>query len=444
MRMKNVIAFTAVLTAITAMAVPFSANAEGTYTDLRAAVSKDSMSFDKYLVMDVNANVPNVSFDFSIEKYNSTQEENAVMKEASDGNLAVINGVTAQLDFEDSTVTFAQGEETVKEVSDNAADDVWQDDTLGNEKYVKKKLTLDFSKVQFTEPGVYRYLITETGTHQGVTNDIDVPDAENATFRTLDVYVEDYKDYYDTLTDKTGYAEPDGKQLFIANYVLYEGKQDTAPSASAETADGKSTGYTNAYASYDLTFSKTVTGNQGSKDKYFAFTLEISNAVEGTVYDVSYAADDDEFTKDGNADVKISANPNHATTCIATDVEQPASLKVEENGTVKQVFYLQHGQSIAVRGLAEGTKYTITEEAEDYTPTVDVNNEKAIVSGTVVSSDTAGINADTIVQYTNDRSGVIPTGVLSTVAGSAGLVAVGILGIAGGALYLKKKKSEEA
>ena len=382
-----------------------------------AADADDGFEFEKDLVIPADAEVPEATFSYSVAP--------GAAVDAGTGTAKVLAGV---------------GTPTIEDVEYAAGETASADMTLtteGENKIATKKAQVDFSACEFTEPGIYRYIVTESGDNQGITNDPILT-------RTLDVYVEDYKDYYDTLTDKTGYAEPDGKQLFIANYVLYEGKQDTAPSASAETADGKSTGYTNAYASYDLTFSKTVTGNQGSKDKYFAFTLEISNAVEGTVYDVSYTADDDEFTKDGNADVKISANPNHATTCIATDVEQPASLKVEENGTVKQVFYLQHGQSIAVRGLAEGTKYTITEEAEDYTPTVDVNNEKAIVSGTVVSSDTAGIHADTIVQYTNDRSGVIPTGVLSTVAGSAGLVAVGILGIAGGALYLKKKKSEEA
>ena len=48
----------------------------------------------------------------------------------------------------------------------------------------------------------------------------------------------------------------------------------------------KDKGFTNEYATQDLTFSKTVTGNQGSREKYFQFTVKISNAVAGTKYDV--------------------------------------------------------------------------------------------------------------------------------------------------------------
>lgn len=242
--------------------------------------------------------------------------------------------------------------------------------------------------------------------------------------------------------------------------MLYEGKHDAAPSATAATTTNKSSSYTNAYTSYDLSFSKTVTGNQGSKDKYFAFTVEISGAVAGTVYDVSYADDDNANTTDGNADTTISANPNSATTCITSNVTQPTALTVGNDGTVTQVFYLQHGQSIAIRGLAEGTSYTITEDPEDYsdsatvtgdTKTQDKTNtgtEKEPVMGSDISysnhqiADTY-ISGDTVAAFTNDRSGAIPTGILTTVAGSLGIVVLGIAGIAGGAVYLKKKKSEE-
>ena len=44
----------------------------------------------------------------------------------------------------------------------------------------------------------------------------------------------------------------------------------------------KDKGFTNEYATQDLTFSKTVTGNQGSREKYSQFTVKISNAVAGT------------------------------------------------------------------------------------------------------------------------------------------------------------------
>ena len=483
-RFGAIIASAAVIASLAA--VPMSASAAGTTytpgltdaTDGTNPVSNNVTMIDKYLVMDVNANVPNASFDFSIAPYDSNAAEKAVITPASGSNLAVINGVTAQtsgtLDFKANdaantgsatagVVSFVQSNTntTVTEGATGADTAVvWQDATVGNEKYAKKTLTLDFSTVQFTEPGVYRYLITETGSNQGVTNDTGVPASGQNTYRTLDVYVEDYADYYAKLADNSGYTATNGKQLFIAGYVLYEGKHSDAPSATAASTTNKSSSYTNAYTSYDLTFSKTVTGNQGSKDKYFAFTVEISGAVEGTVYDVSYADDNNANTTDGNADATISADPNSATTCITSNVTQPAALTVGADGTVTQVFYLQHGQSIAIRGLAEGTSYTITEAPEDYsdsaTVTGDTKTQDKTNTGTeeepVMGSDISYsnhqiadtyISGDTVAAFTNDRSGTIPTGILTTVAGSLGIVALGIAGVTGGMIYMKKKKSED-
>ncbi|MBR3630573.1 MAG: hypothetical protein IKN55_08915 [Oscillospiraceae bacterium] len=473
-------------------ALPMSAGAAGTQytpgltaaTDGTNKVSQNVTMIDKYLVMDVNANVPNASFDFSIAPYDSESDEKAVITAASGTNLAVINGVTAltdgTLDFKANdaantgsatagVVSFVQSDTntTVTEGATGADEAVvWQDNTSGNEKYAKKTLTLDFSTVQFTEPGVYRYLITETGTNQGITNDTGVTGDGQNTYRTLDVYVEDYAGYLAALEaaeagSTDGYTPVNGKELLITGYVLYEGKHDAAPSATAAEATGKSSSYTNAYASYDLSFSKTVTGNQGSKDKYFAFTVQISNAVAGTVFDVSYSDDSNDNTTDGNADVNIAANPNSATTCITTAVTQPAKLTVGADGTVSQVFYLQHGQSIAIRGLAEGTSYSITEAPEDYSDTATVTGDtktqdKTKTGGTeaepVYGSDISYsnhqiadtyISGDAEVAFTNDRSGTIPTGILTTVAGSLGIVVLGAAGVIGGALYMRKKKSEE-
>ena len=53
------------------------------------------------------------------------------------------------------------------------------------------------------------------------------------------------------------------------------------------------------------------------------------------------------------------------------------------------------------------------------------------------------ISGDTVAAFTNDRSGVIPTGILTTVAGSLGIVAVGAVGVTCGMIYMKKKKSED-
>lgn len=56
-------------------------------------------------------------------------------------------------------------------------------------------------------------------------------------------------------------------------------------------------------------------------------------------------------------------------------------------------------------------------------------------------TDTA-LTANAEVTFTNTKGGVIPTGVIVSVAGSAGIVAVGVAGVACG-LFMKKKKSDE-
>jgi len=100
-RFANLIASAAISASIAA--VPMSASAAGTLytpgltdaTDGTNPVSNNVTMIDKYLVMDVNANVPNASFDFSIAPYDSNAAEKAVITPASGSNLAVINGVTA-------------------------------------------------------------------------------------------------------------------------------------------------------------------------------------------------------------------------------------------------------------------------------------------------------------------------------------------------------------
>ena len=434
MKMKKIFAAAVSLSLVAAASAvaPVHAAAATSYSaTLATEEALTSTTLDKYLVMDADANVPNATFTFSVTpgaKIDADTEH---------GKLAVLKGIGSP-EFT-GTMTYSTADNPTDEADKGTDTPVFAtaDDTT-DEKYVKKTLTLDFSSVAFTEPGVYRYIIEETGTNQGITNGY----SDLVTKRTLDVYVEDAG-----TTD-----DSDKPQLKIAGYVMYNDEQTDAPYAEvpAEATDTvpngatKNATITNLYESYDLTFSKTVTGNQGSKDKYFAFTVLIENAVSGTIYNV--ILDD--------ATTEISANPNAATTCITDDVTQPNQITVPEGATsVSQVFYLQHGQKIEIQGLAKGTQYTITEAPEDYTPSAEASGEDVKTgdaSGTGEDIELADnamsddyMQGDAQIDFTNDRSGVIPTGVLSTVAGSIGLAAIGIAGIAGGAIYLKKKKSED-
>ena len=439
-----------------ALAIPMGASAAGTnYTPVKGSTT----TFDKYLVLDEGSNVPNVSFEYTVTA-GAAQNFNASGK-----TIAVYAGPTPEkiafsgTDITDDTTTdrkfeidFAQTDTAILEA--DKADGDYVKNLDAGEKYAKKTATLSFANVEFTEPGIYRYVITETvGDAQGITYDSD-------NTRILDVYVED-------VTPTNG-----EKTLTVSKYILHatadtitinettygsNGEVTSGTSTQTpgvETSDYKSQGFTNEYSSYDLTFSKTVTGNQGSKDKYFAFTVAISGAVEGTVFDVSYADDDNPNTTDGNADTTISANPNSATTCITENVTQPGKLTVRADGTVSQVFYLQHGQKIAIRGLAKGTSYTITEAPEDYVPSAaatgadkKTNDATADSQTDIVLNNNAMadnyIQGDAVIDYTNNRAGTIPTGVLLSVAAPAGVGAVMLGGIAYLLLKNKRRRDEE-
>lgn len=382
------------------------------------STTNHSTTIEKDLVMPKDANVPNATFNFTIAPGTAIA--------ATDTSLAVKAGPTASGKPSVSSVTFAPTDST----TNGAADDGITNDA--NKKYAKKDATIELSGVTFTEPGVYRYTITESGasTNKGITND-------SVTTKTLDVYVEN---------EESGSTN----SLKIAGYVIYDGTVTTAPkkaatnaSATAPTANGaeaqgatKDNKYINTYDTVNLTFSKTVTGNQGSRDKYFAFTVNITGATAGTKYTVDLS----------NADATPHASDSTTIDGI-TSKTNPADLTAGSDGTVTQVFYIHHGQSITIKGLAVGTGYTVSEANEEYAASLAVTGDtKTGASGSETNIETGSgktsaadtnITADTTVAYTNNLEGVIPTGVLLSATAGIVIIAAALIGLI---LFARRKK----
>lgn len=376
-------------------------------------------TFDKFLVMDSQANVPNATFTYTVTAGNAKAYDVDGKKfqvlAGVDADKITMAGVGAA-DAAANSIVFKQGDGS--DTHDTTKDEYVKDLEAGK-KYALKTATLDLSKVQFAEPGVYRYIITEDGTNQAITNDADLT-------RVLDVYVNDAS------TDTE-------KKLTIAGYVLHSNVDDEPDVAAGESfgsagayTDKKSQGFTNSYDTSDLTLRKQVTGNQASRDKYFEFTLNIDKAQPNTKYDV--IIDEADATSKTNA-ATIEANAGQANvTSITTD----------EAGKATQKFYLQHGQQVTVQGLAKDTTYAVTENTEDYKSTANTkeapvvttkaDTEAAPVNGTIVSTDlTTG--------FLNTRDGVIPTGVIMAVAPFAVVTLLGGAGVV--TMVMKKNKKEE-
>lgn len=382
-------------------------------------------TFDKFLVMDKQANVPNATFSYAVKA------GNAKAYDVNGKKFQVLAGVDADKitmagvgeGAEANKIVFKQGDNS--DTHNTTKDAYVKNLDSTKQKYALKTAELDFSAVTFKEPGVYRYIITEDDTtNQAIKNDDD-------RTRVLDVYVNDA-----STTDTDGKLT---KKLTIAGYVLHSNADDEPYVAAGEDfgsagsyTDKKSQGFTNSYDTSDLTLRKQVTGNQASRDKYFEFTLNIDKAQPNTKYDV--VIDDADATSGTNA-ATIDANARQANV---------RSITTGADGKATQKFYLQHGQQVTVQGIAKDTTYALTENTEDYkstantkdAPVVDTkaDTEAAPVTGTIESTDlTTG--------YLNTREGAIPTGVIMTVAPFA---AVTLLGAAGMVTIKMRKKEDDA
>ncbi len=332
----------------------------------------------KDLVMPSTANVPSGSFTFTIATGTAVA--------GSAGQAPISAGIGTPTIT--SSVSFSPSDTTVAGVPG--------DSTETGSKYVRKPITVDFSGVTFDEPGIFRYVITEGGSIAGVTND------ENPT-RYLDVYVVD---------------DESTNSLVIAKYALYTVENGTPTT--------KPDGYVNTYSTFDLTISKTVTGNQGSRDKYFKFHVEISGLPEGTVLDIDRS----------NCDATVASTT--ATLAAYIGEDNPGSLIANASGVAAGDFYLASSQSFEIIGIPAGADCEVTETPEDYLATYTVDSG-SVQTGDSVSVD--DIDATTVVAFTNRRSGTVPTGVaLSIIPGL--LVTQAAMGAMASVVALRKKDAE--
>lgn len=229
---------------------------ESTFT--YAGVKGGTTTFDKYLVINqpsYKATVPNVTFSFSIAP------GTAIAADAEKKTMAVYAGGDGTTSTGTPTIS-GEGKATfspddIEDIAEEAG--ATQDKTISfktesdtDESYASKMMTVDFSGVTFKEPGIYRWIITETAVNDvtGISNDDDLD-------RTLDVYVSDKNDGTGTLEVKS-YVLHEGTEAPAANAT----KESNATTIDASNTDKKSTGFTNYYDTYEIVIGKEVTGNE--------------------------------------------------------------------------------------------------------------------------------------------------------------------------------------
>ena len=425
-------------------------------------ISGSRIHLEKYLVMDDEANVPNVTFRYDIRagqaipgEYN-TAGTTVSLPVWAGNDASKVSGMPTI-----GTAKFTAGQTTFEEAQVNENDDIQNEDgsavklkdevTLasdGSQKYARSKIEVDFSNVSFNEPGIYRYVITEdrSGIYKGTGTTLAADDSiiyDDDETRILDVYV----------IDRDG-------TLVVEGYVLHNTDENgNVLENGTSQQPTKTDGFENIYVTEDLTLEKKISGNQASRDEYFEFTVKISGAIPGTVYDVvDTSADANVQTFDRTTKI------NGINTEAHTNATQ---LTVGADGTVTATFWLQGDQSLKILGLARGTAYSINEnksvlDSESYEVTAAISgdtnysdqpnspdgNGKAItlddasVSGAAsYRMDDNYIKADTTITYTNKKVGIIPTGVsLALIPGAAAAMA-GAAGLA--VLFVRKRKKDK-
>ena len=397
-----------------ALAMAPAGAAEKTYSGLVAEPTSPTIAFDKYLVMETTTQVPNATFKFTLSSVaaDATLGTTAGILEGVKYNNATsaANQVTCSFDTDSTTYTTVQGADGL------TLTDGW--------KYAKDSMTLDFSGVAFTEPGIYAYKLTEDVSGTGSA-------AIGGTERYLYVYVEDATTVDATLGEIN--------KLDIKKCIL------TTVSDSLAADIAKSKGFTNQYPACTLTFGKEVTGNQGSRDKFFKFTVKVTGAT---------ISDNDLFNVDKTYAVAEPAG-NSATTYTSDAMKAANNVNTLTGAQLKAGydFYLQDGNYITIVGIPENYNYEVTEAAEDYTGTATITAANSsldwdsTVDGADALADAASgsnISADIHTGFTNDKTGTIPTGVLMSVGP---VVIVGLI-VAGGIVFLAvrntKRKAMEA
>lgn len=246
---------------------------------------------------------------------------------------------------------------------------------------VEKTVTVDFSKVNWTAPGIYRYTITELGSgNADITNDSD-------TTRTLDVYV---------VNDGEGGYK-------IASQAMIKG---TAAPTTKGIYNSKSDGFTNSYKTYALSLKKVVDGTMGDKGRTYSFTIDF----EGPAY-------------------------------ASFDMEGQ-SIKLDAAGKGSANIELTNNNLKTIKGIPSTVKYTVVENIDKndgYTVSYTVNDTDKTSDTYATSNKNTMGTVDNAVVCTNLKNAVTPTGIAMTVAPYILMVAVaGIFAV----LFLRRRHEE--
>jgi hypothetical protein len=351
--------------------------------------------------------------------------------EDADGKTLTVNGIPIEVgpDFTTKTVSY-----TFDASCDTSTGTVKGEDVLinGTAQGVK---SFDFTELNFTSTGIYRYYITES-----IPNPADTYITYDESKYQVDLYVYSYKvlDCNDTSEDHQHtdacYKNTYGVGHIVAAKVDSNGTVEEKPDNIT---------FTNTVNVAELKVSKTVVGEEYTDDEAFKFhimipvggdtiTLEQDEKITAIIYDVTTVEDEvnggTKEVKTKNSEVTIKVNGSKENDgSDGNDVVTVNAAYVKENGTEftlkkDQVLEITAPQSMIfyvyeedVTGEGYTQYYEYTESGDRNSVTLDnntrgtkanaiENNAPRVIKGTVNSDGTT-------VAYTNSRVVTPDTGV---------------------------------
>ena len=398
------------------------------------------ITIEQYILLKSTAHVPSCSFKYTITGGTAVAgEAGFTVYSGTPGATAATSAVegTPIIGTKDTQGTynliFTPSDDTSKTSTNSTTSytingktttlNDYSTDLPAGYSYVKKNIPLDFSGVTFKEPGIYRYVITQTsmGPYQGTWGFAEgdsrytpayVKDSANTKY--LDIYVE----YVDSL-------------LQITQSVLRNSLNDATTS--------KVPGFYSTFKTVDIDFTHLISGNQARASQYFEGVITMGDVPNGTKLDIEASSG---VLTDGNTLGTYTFNVLENNS-IATKGTLNFKLKAGEHYILKDV------------PIDEFVNFSEDETAlskSGYTATIDhahtsgyLTDDWEIKDGhSYYLNDTRLPSADaTTVKLAFDmhKDGTIPTGIILTVAPYATLAVAGFAGLL--IFVRKKKKSDE-
>ena len=328
-----------------------------------------------------------------------------------------------------------------------------------------KNVVIDFSNVVFTQPGVYRYVITETpAAADSSYAAAGITEGSGTRVRYLDVYVMRSSDYGKDANgdpsdaNRAGWWMIYGYVCFYNNTNIDAADLSTTPIKTNGFVSGTSNGSTavtaDQYHTYNLTVGKTLVGDSSMESHKFPFDATWANptgSASGTFQYIVETTGTAEVTKTDVAattSVNSTAVAAHMTVGGASAVstqDKDGTPLIANGATVKyigipQAAYATVTETNDVTGTTYTTTATETIGSAAATDVVFTAASTAVLStdsktattdqgDTAVYAESSTPTADSnyAVQFTNKLAVISPTGYVARIAPYALMLAVGIV-----------------